>query len=105
MSAHTPGPWKMGNENNQCCDVECGDGRTSISLSRFDSLRMNEFNISRDEMLANAHLVVASPWMLQMLKRAREELKLVRSKDGAPTYDPTLMLCLDDVIEMAEGKS
>ena len=69
MSAHTPGPWILGNEDEQCCDVECGGGRTSISLNRFDSLMRDEFHISRAEMLANAHLVEASPDLLAALKR------------------------------------
>lgn len=68
MSAHTPGPWILGNEDEQCCDVECGGGRTSVSLNRFDSLMRDEFHISRAEMLANAHLIAAAPELLEALR-------------------------------------
>lgn len=34
MSAHTPGQWVLGNENNACCDVQAGP--VAISLDRSD---------------------------------------------------------------------
>lgn len=61
MSAHTPGPWKLGDENNACCDVDAGPVR--ITLDRMDPFTGKDV-ISREEMLANAHLVIAAPDLL-----------------------------------------
>jgi hypothetical protein len=59
--SHTPGPWTLGNENNQCCDVEAG--QTVISLDRMGQHTMQDV-ISREEMLANACLITAAPELL-----------------------------------------
>lgn len=66
MSAHTPGPWFIGNESNECCDVETG--KTVISLDRHDPFMSGVIIITRDEMLANAHLIAAAPDLLKALK-------------------------------------
>jgi len=108
VSAHTPGPWILGNEDEQCCDVECGGGRTSISLNRFDSLMRDEFHISRAEMLANAHLVEASPDLLAALKECleSEERRRTSLKDGAPAsaYSDARLARVRAAIAKAEGK-
>ena len=105
MSAHTPAPWVLGNENNQCCDVECGGGRTSVSLNRFDSLMRDEFAISRAEMLANAHLIAAAPDLLEALRMVRDADEDCR-RDGMPRWcTDAARHAIDAAIAKAEGKS
>lgn len=64
--AHSPAPWTLGDENNACCSVSAGG--TSISLNRMDELGHVDNVISREEMLANAHLVIASPDLLALVE-------------------------------------
>lgn len=52
---------------------------------------------------ANARLIVVAPELLDALKRAREELRLIRMKDCDRVYDVTLRLAMDLVI--AKGGS
>lgn len=54
--------WSLGNENNSSCDINIGD--TICSLSRWGHMSDN-FVIGRDEMLANAHLIIAAPKLLE----------------------------------------
>jgi hypothetical protein len=61
----TAGPWVLGNENNECCDVFTG--KTTIALDRIDP-HVGCIVISREEMLANAHLVAAAPELLSALE-------------------------------------
>lgn len=62
---HTPGPWTLGNENNHCCEVCIGEAIASLSRnSYYDS----EYVIERDEMLANAHLIMSAPDLLEALQ-------------------------------------
>jgi hypothetical protein len=63
---HTPGPWTLGDENNYGCEVEIGE--TVCSMTR-DTKMSERYVISRDEMLANAHLIMAAPDMLDVLKQ------------------------------------
>lgn len=63
------GKWDIGNENNEYCEV-CIDhdaGQTVLSLGRHDSPSGREFIISREEMLAVAHLVKQAPAMAEAL--------------------------------------
>jgi len=107
VSAHTPGPWVLGNENNQCCDVECGDGRTSVSLNRFDSLMRDESHISRAERLANARLIAAAPDLLAALKG----LRAAALSEYVSCDCPNASICrpsikaADAAIAKAEGES
>lgn len=67
---HTQGPWELGDENNESAEVALGDGLT-ISLGR-DSRHTSELVISRDEMLANAQLIMAAPDLLDALELAMD---------------------------------
>ena len=104
MSAHTPGPWKLGDENDACCSVSTG--RSAIWLDRMDELGRKPNVIPREEMLANAHLIMAAPDLLEVLREAL--------KDGSAAPSPIVggrSLVLLDVakaraaIAKAEGKS
>ena len=59
MSAKiTSGKWDLGDENNQCCSVLIGEKHNlTCWFSRQDE-NTGEFVIERDEMLANAHLLI-----------------------------------------------
>lgn len=67
----TEGPWELGDENNQYCEVQIGE--TVCSLTRHD--KMTGINvIDRDEMLANAHLIMTAPKMYDLLMKIKDEL-------------------------------
>lgn len=63
---HTPGPWTLGNENNS--NVEICIGETLCSLSRDDPFT-GKMVMSREEMLANAHLIMAAPELLAIVEK------------------------------------
>lgn len=65
MSAFTKGPWLLGNESDACCDVVIGE--TVASFDR-QSPYTGKYVISREEMLANAHLTIAAPDMYEALR-------------------------------------
>jgi hypothetical protein len=73
MSAgFTPGPWELADENNQCCSVLLGTKHNlNCTLDRYDYCT-GQLVISREEMLANAHLVAAAPELLEVLKELHE---------------------------------
>lgn len=100
MSAHTPGPWSIGNENNECCDVETG--KTVISLDRHDPFMSGVIIITRDEMLANAHLIAAAPDLLDVLEMIRDADEDCR-RDGLPQMNPMARRRLDAVLAKATG--
>lgn len=85
MSAHTPGPWVLGNENNDCCDVDTG--KTTISLDRLEP-RSCVTIIDRDEMLANARLVAAAPDLLAALQTM---VSVVGAQDASGPDDGSLV--------------
>jgi hypothetical protein len=65
---HTPGPWILGDENNQCCEVVLGCSHNLVvSLDRQD-INTGKVVIERDEMLANARLIAAAPDLLAALQ-------------------------------------
>lgn len=66
---HTRGPWTLGDENNESAEV-CA-GPLVISFDRHDRLT-GKIVVDREEMLANAHLVMAAPDMLAILTERRE---------------------------------
>ena len=70
MSKHTPGPWVLGDENNQHAQVCLGDSMCSVDLRRFADYPTCE-GMSREEMLANARLIAAAPEMLEVLLLVR----------------------------------
>lgn len=61
----TQGPWEIGDENNQCCEVQIG--ATVCGLSRYEKMS-GAMVISREEMLANAHLIITAPKLYATLK-------------------------------------
>ena len=66
---HTPGPWAIGDENNECCQVILGNKHNLVaSLDRWDC-NTGKIVIEREEMLANARLIAAAPTMLEALRR------------------------------------
>lgn len=69
-SKHTPGPWTLADENNQCCSVQLGtEHNLTANLDRQDG-NTGKFVIERSEMLANARLIAAAPELLEALKNA-----------------------------------
>ena len=67
---HTPGPWDIGNENNETCEVCLNSPHNlTVSIDRHDH-NTGVIVISRDEMLANAHLIAAAPEMFGALNNA-----------------------------------
>jgi hypothetical protein len=54
----TKGPWDMGDENDACCQVNIGETRCTLDRQ---CPYTGKYVISRNEMLANAHLIAAAP--------------------------------------------
>jgi hypothetical protein len=72
----TKGPWVIGYENNQCCEVVIGgEDNVCVYLDRQDN-NTSKVVISREEMLANAHLIVAAPALYEALEAVAESLQL-----------------------------
>lgn len=65
----TPGPWVIGDENNQHAQVCLGDSNCSVDMRRFADYP-NCPGMSRDEMLANAALIAAAPDLYDALDAA-----------------------------------
>lgn len=74
LQGHTPGPWKLGTENNAAAEVEIGNTETVASLCR-ESSYTGKMTHSREEMLANTHLIMAAPDLLADLIAARARVK------------------------------
>lgn len=68
----TKGEWIIGDENNQCCEVQIGE--TVCSISRYEKMS-GVMVIDRDEMLANAHLIAAAPEMYHALDRISRRMQ------------------------------
>lgn len=62
---HTPGPWEIGDENNQYIEIEIGDAVASLYRQDRFGLHMA---FSRDEMRANGRLIKAAPELLEALR-------------------------------------
>ena len=71
---HTPGPWTIGDENNQNIEVCIGDAVANLDRQDRYGLHMA---FSRDEMRANGRLIAAAPELLEAL----QEYSLTFSED------------------------
>jgi len=91
VSAHTPGPWETSVDDSGQWDV-CAEGGGDM-IADLSGSEHGE---------ADARLIAAAPELLATLKDAREELRLLREKDGCGPYDPTLKGRIDAVITQAE---
>lgn len=113
MSKHTVGPWyahgysiyaEDGLPVGQMAADYCADTILGNDWRRFNE----QSKRSDDEALANAAFIVKAvnchEELLAVAKGALEELRLLRTKDIAVVYDPTLRVRLMATIEKAEGK-
>ena len=97
---HTPGPWELGDENNQCCEVVLGTSHNlTASLDRRDR-NTGEVVITRDEMLANARLIAASPDLLEALEQC---LRYIESDEYTHGRNFASGNVARDAIEKATG--
>lgn len=71
--------WMLGNESNECCDVDAGP--VSISLSRHDR-NTGALVISREEMLRLAHLVIAAPELLAEMEATVRMAACTKARGG-----------------------
>jgi hypothetical protein len=104
--SHTPGPWNIGDENNQCCEVLLGTlHNLTANVDRQDS-NTGQIVITRDEMLANARLMAAAPDLLEACKLLMEHIKegLVSVyEERADNGQPGVSAC--EAIESAIAKA
>lgn len=119
---HTPGPWSLGDEDNQCCSVVIGEAHNLLcSFDRQDA-NTGKTVIERDEMLANAHLVIEAGTVAhetgmtpRQLAEQRAELlaalEMVRDadddcrRDGLPTMPDAARAKIDAAISKATGST
>ncbi len=71
---HTPVPWVLGDENNQSCSVLLGAEHNLVACLDRQCSITGQMVISRDEMLANAHLIIAAPYLLEALQSIIEDI-------------------------------
>jgi hypothetical protein len=99
---HTAGPWLLGDENDACAEVECG--LTRISLDRTDPYT-SKYVISREEMLANVHLVMAAPDLLAALEALTAAVTDGKVIDGHPQATREAIFRARETIARARGES
>lgn len=92
-----PGIWDIGDENNRCCEVTIdleGGAQVALSLHRCDSVsRSEEYVITREEMLAIAHLVKEAPAMAEALAAfvvGFDDAWRRSGRGGPPVYPPVV---------------
>ncbi len=73
---HTPGPWKVDcKSDNECPGVGTADGCFSIVVIGFKDDERDDCGVdgdTREQELANAHLIASAPDLLAALKKAVE---------------------------------
>ena len=95
MSAHTTGPWHRNIKPARKYATVFGRN-AAIAVVRSAGL-------TDAEVEANCDLIASAPELLAALARAREELRLIQSKDCNRVYDITLRLDMDAAIAKATG--
>jgi len=104
MNKHTPGPWILGDENNQGCSVVIGATHNLLcGLDRQDA-NTGIVVIERDEMLANAHLIAAAPDLLEALQRSIGALENVIKDAGGCDHSVGICMCYELRI-VADGRA
>ena len=96
MSTQTPGPWRLGLDGDFAHIFSADHKRSVIRLFTTD-LRPGV----TEENIANAHLIAASPDLLEALKAAR---KWMDDRRDLAEYVPEIAMALD-AIAKAEGRS
>jgi hypothetical protein len=61
----TKGPWELADENDAHFEIQIGE--TICSLDRCSPHSDLKYVISRDEMIANGHLIMAAPDLLEAI--------------------------------------
>lgn len=116
MSAHTPGPWHVGDIT--FADVPSHDGgrkgRLAASIhnseNRFTMIRVGARSDDQDEVSANAHLVAAAPEMKTALARQLSWLLAVQPEVdnvlGPPISDglSSSIATIRAILARAEGR-
>ena len=78
---HTPGPWELSDENNSHFEIQIGE--TICSLDRCSPHSDLKYVIERDEMIANGHLIMAAPDLLDVCEST---LALLEVLGADPTH-------------------
>ena len=99
MSAHTPGPWEIEEDD---CILYIGDGEELIASVDLDAWP----DISR----ANARLIAAAPELLEATRESLNVLARVHEDGGCPAceeeyqHNCPVLLGLEAAIAKAEGR-
>jgi hypothetical protein len=100
IGSHTPGPW--------CVETRAHPGSIDICTDEHEPWFIAEVckSVGFDgfDGEANARLIAAAPDLLEICKRQREELRLIRMKDCGAVYDVTVRMDADIAISKAEGR-
>jgi len=95
MSKHTPGPWHVANVGWIASE------RGTICAMYAMKTGLHGEDIEGE---ANARLIAAAPDLLDALKAAQEELRLIRMKDTNAVYDVLCRSQISAAIAKAEGR-
>ncbi len=104
MSKFTNGPWRYSPAGRNMRDnysqsfAVAQDGEPNLIAGCFIDVRGGD-----DVARANARLIAAAPDLLDICKRQREELRLIRMKDCGAVYDTTVRVEADMAISKAEA--
>lgn len=112
MEKHTPGPWSVGvprgvGKRQEWPEVPVHVGEFSNRGNCIALVYMggDAATLSTSEaVLANANLIAEAPNMYELLKRAQEELRMIRMKDSDAVYDVGLRVEMERVLAQAEGR-
>lgn len=104
-ATHTPGPWSITEHSWKDTGIYGADHSHVAALSLGIEDEEDEGAIEEESAIvaANARLVAGAPDLLAILKRAGEELRLIRMKDCPAVYDVTLRLEIDLILNKVEG--
>lgn len=97
MSAHTPGPWQVGNERKHTVEI---DGPQWLSLAKvYVRVEGEESSVGR----ANARLIAAAPDLLAQHQANAAHLKLLMQaiKAGDPQFE--LIIRVGDLARYADA--
>lgn len=104
MTKHTPGPWLVTPSGDHIYGAMDHSGN-SLDASKYVCTVAH--NIKERQSLTrphNARLISAAPELLEALKAAQEEIRLIRMKDCNVVYDPSLQARIIAAISKAEGR-
>jgi len=107
-SSFTPGPWKIEEQSRDLWIVNALTATSKLlaQINWEDDQKEYRFSVSKSEAKANAHLIAASPALLEVCKRTSEfcSRQLKNTHRAMPHNFAILGAMADEAISKAEQK-